>query len=85
MADVQSNAEILLFAVPMIVAVFAGLFRIDTLFCQPRKRASLGRQFSDVDEHGRGACVEPDGIFHRIGKQPAGSRSSNKSRMTTLR
>ena len=85
MADVPSNAEILLFAVPMVAAVFAGFFRIDTLFCHPKKRARMERLFSDVDEHGQGACVEPDGMFHRMGKRPAGSRSLNKSTMTILR
>src|ERR1700753_3411877 len=84
-ADVQSNAEILLFAVPMIAAVFAGFFRIDTLLSHPRKRARLERRFSDVDEHGQGACVEPDGIFHRTGQRLVGSRTLNKFTTTTGR
>lgn len=77
MADVQSSAEILLFAVPMVAAVFAGFFRIDTLFCHPRRLARLERRFSDVDEHGQGACVEPDGMFHRDG-QAAGWKQGGK-------
>ena len=74
-AEAQSSAEVLLFAIPMIVAMFAGFFRIDTLFSDPKKRSCPERQFSSVDENGQGVYVEPDGQLHRAGK---GRASANR-------
>jgi hypothetical protein len=70
-AEAQSSAEVLLFAIPMIVAMFAGFFRIDTLFSHPKTRSCPERQFSNVDENGQGACVEPDGQLHRVSRRRA--------------
>ena len=71
MAGAQSSAEVLLFAIPMIVAMFAGFFRIDTLFSHPKKRPCPERQFSSVDENGQGVYVEPDGQVYRVSRRRA--------------
>ncbi len=60
-----SNADTLLFAIPMIGIMFAGLFRLDEAFSRTGKPYENGHQLSGWDADGAPVCVEPDGKLHR--------------------
>ena len=61
MPTIQSNADALLIAIPMIVILFVGFFRLDELMALPPKKLGRGGKFSDWDESGRPMCTDPDG------------------------
>lgn len=61
MPTIESNATALLVAVPMIVILFAGLFRLDELLAVPPKKSRQGAKLSGWDEDGRLICADPDG------------------------
>lgn len=61
----QSNAGMILVAIPMIVVLFAGFFRLDELISRPEKATVRRRRFSHWDEDGSTVTVEPDGRANR--------------------
>lgn len=71
MSVLQSNADSLLIAIPMVGLLFAGFFRLDELFGKPKRPVENRRKMSGWDKNGRPVCADPDG------KMP-GSRQSAK-------
>jgi len=65
MVALQSNADAILVAIPMVALMFAGFFRLDALFSRPPKRPSRYHPLSHWDEDGLLVCVEPDGAWER--------------------
>jgi hypothetical protein len=61
MAILDSNADALLVAIPMIGLLIAGHFRLDELIGKPQKRMVRRRQVAGSDEQGRPLCLDPDG------------------------
>ena len=63
MSVIQSNADAILVAVPMIGLLFAGYFRLDELFSKPkRKKSSHVRPFASLDESGNATGLDPDEV-----------------------
>jgi hypothetical protein len=60
MAILQSNADALLVAIPMVGLLFAGFFRLDELVGKPKKRAQTRSKMSGWDQDGRPVCADPD-------------------------
>jgi len=60
MANLQSNTEAILIAIPMLGLPFARFFRLDELLGKPEKLVNLKRQGSGMDKLGRQICVDPD-------------------------
>ena len=61
MSVLQSNADSLLVAIPMIGLLFLGFFRLDELLGKPKKPVVNRRQMSGWDKNGRPLCADPDG------------------------
>ena len=63
MSVIQSNADAILVAVPMIFLLFAGYFRLDELIGKPRrKKVSHGRPFARLDKNGQAIGLDPDEV-----------------------
>lgn len=60
MAILQSNADALLVAIPMVGLLFIGFFRLDELFGKPKRRAKTRNKMSGWDQNGRPVCADPD-------------------------
>jgi hypothetical protein len=58
---IESNADALLLAIPMVVILLAGLFRLDELVALPPKKPGRDRRLSGLDEGGRPIFRDPDG------------------------
>jgi hypothetical protein len=58
---IQSNADALVVAIPMIVILFLGFFRLDELVAQPPRKSEPVCKLSGWDESGRPVCTDPDG------------------------
>jgi hypothetical protein len=65
MSAMQSNADAFLVAIPMVVAMFAGFFRLDEAVSRSRKPIENGHPLSNWDKDGQPVCIEPDGKRHR--------------------
>jgi len=61
MTILQSNADALLVAIPMVGILFACHFRVDELFGKSRKRGKQRRPMAGSDLQGRPICADPDG------------------------
>jgi len=62
MSVLQSNADALLVAVPMIGILIVGFFRLDELVGKPNKKQTTHRRLmSGLDDKGRQVCLDPDG------------------------
>jgi hypothetical protein len=61
MSVLQSTADSLLVAIPMVGLLFAGFFRLDELVGKPKKAMVTRHRLSSWDEEGRAVCVDPDG------------------------
>jgi hypothetical protein len=61
MVATVSNADSLLFGLPMIGFLFAGLFRLDELIGRSRKTPMRRTLAGGVDSDGMPIFVEPDG------------------------
>jgi hypothetical protein len=61
MSVIQSNADALLVAIPMVGMLFAGYFRLDELLGKPKKTLENRRQMSGWDKDGLPICSDPDG------------------------
>jgi hypothetical protein len=73
---ILSNADALLVAVPMIILLVVGHFRLDELFGKPRKVAPRRRELASVQEDGA-VNLDPDGTAtgaHRRHKLPSERR-----------
>ncbi len=67
-----SNADLLLFGLPMLGFLFAGLFRIDELLGRSRKGPVRRPLAAGIDQDGMPINIEPDGTplrRMRIGAQ----------------
>jgi len=63
MSVIESNADAILVAVPMIGLLFAGYFRLDELLGKPKRRKSVhGRPFASLDESGKAIGLDPDEV-----------------------
>jgi hypothetical protein len=61
MAILQSNADALLVAIPMVVLLFIGFFRLDELVGKkPKKSVRARSKMSGWDKDGRAVCADPD-------------------------
>jgi hypothetical protein len=70
MSGLQSNSDALLVAVPMVLILFAGFFRLDELWITPRKRKlQQGRRLTDWDENGVPICTDPEGAALTIARR----------------
>jgi hypothetical protein len=61
MTILESNADALLVALPMVGILFAGFFRLDELFGKPKKSQPPRRQSTGLDKSGHQICLDPDG------------------------
>jgi hypothetical protein len=61
MSVLQSNADALLVAVPMIGILIVSFFRLDELVGKTKKRHIQRRQIAGLDGSGRQVCLDPDG------------------------
>jgi len=62
MSILQSNADALLVAVPMIGILVISFFRLDELVGKTKKRSvQQRRQIAGLDGGGRQICLDPDG------------------------
>jgi hypothetical protein len=61
MANLQSNTDAILMAIPMLGLLFAGFFRLDELVGKPQKKSGPRRQIAGLDKRGRQICIDPDG------------------------
>jgi len=62
MSVLQSNADALLVAIPMIGILVVGFFRLDELVGKSNKKPVIHRrQIAGLDERGRQVCLDPDG------------------------
>jgi hypothetical protein len=55
----QSDIDTIVVAIPMVVLLFAVLFRLDELVCRSPKGLRRGRQFCAWDENGVPICTDP--------------------------
>lgn len=60
MAILQSTADSLLVAIPMVVLLFIGFFRLDELFGKSKKSVRTRSKMSGWDKDGRPVCADPD-------------------------
>jgi hypothetical protein len=60
MAILQSNADALLVAIPMIGLLIAIFFRLDEIVVKPRKQGGTRNKLSSWDKDGRPVCADPD-------------------------
>ena len=72
MSAVQSNADSFLLAVPLVVFLFAAIFRLDELVCKPRKQPEPGRRLTDWDKDGTPICTDPTRTVHSIARRNYG-------------
>lgn len=61
MSVLQSNADALLVAVPMIGILVVSFFRLDELVGKSKKKPVQRRQIAGLDGRGRQVCLDPDG------------------------
>jgi hypothetical protein len=58
----QSNADALLVAVPMIGILVVSFFRLDELVGKSNKKQVVHRRkIAGLDDNGRQVCLDPDG------------------------
>jgi hypothetical protein len=67
MSVLQSNADDLLVAIPMVALLLVVFFRLDELVSKPKKPVDNRRRMSGWDKNGLPVCADPDG------KTPASS------------
>jgi len=58
---IHSDLKAVLVAVPMLVVLLTGFFRLDQLFAAPRRRAAARRPPTGIDEDGTPILCDPDG------------------------
>lgn len=71
MSVLQSNADALLVAVPMIGILIVSFFRLDELVGKSKKKPIQRRQIAGLDGRGRQVCLDPDGTEQPFAR-PAG-------------
>jgi hypothetical protein len=76
MPVIQSDTDALLVAIPMVVAMFAGFFRLDEIVSRSRKPIKNGHPLSDWDKDGQPVCIEPDGKRHSGRRHVCGAEQS---------
>jgi hypothetical protein len=68
----QSGWESTLVAIPFVLILLAGIFRLDVLFAAPKRKGAkvpaLNRPACGVDENGRMVMADPDGRPWRAGR-----------------
>ena len=64
MSTLDSSRDALLIAIPMVLIMFAGFFRLDELLSKPPKRVVNGHSLSFWDDNGSPECIEPDGTLY---------------------
>jgi hypothetical protein len=72
MSVLQSTADSLIVAIPMVGLLFAGFFRLDELVGKPKKAMVAHHRLSSWDKDGRAVCVDPDGRIAGSGKRALG-------------
>jgi hypothetical protein len=72
--EFKSNAEALLVAIPMVLGMIVGFFRLDEHFGRPARLTVRRRSFSHQDTTGVLICVEPDG---QVSRMPGHGRNPN--------
>ena len=55
----QTDTNGLLVAIPMVICLFAVLFRLDELLGAPRKPPEPGRRLTNWDRNGMPICTDP--------------------------
>lgn len=53
--------DTLFMAIPFLIMMAVGMFRLDELIAAPKTRHSRGRKFCEIDENGRARLSDPDG------------------------
>jgi len=74
----QSNADALLVAIPMIGILVVSFFRLDELVGKRNKKQVVHRRkIAGLDDKGRQVCLDPDGTVQAVRKsaRPVRKRS----------
>lgn len=77
MSTVQSDADALLVAVPMLVFLLMTFFRLDELLSRPKTRPQYGRRLSDWDKDGRPICTDPGRTVYAVVRRQRGPGAGN--------
>lgn len=59
--SIQSDLKAILVAVPMMLVLLTGFFRLDQLFAAPKRRNAPRRPPTGTDENGAPILCDPDG------------------------
>lgn len=51
----------MLVAIPMVIILFVGFFRLDEVIAGPQKKQEWGKRLSNWDREGQVICTDPDG------------------------
>jgi hypothetical protein len=83
MANFHVTLDALVFAVPMVLILFAVFFRLDELIVRPkvfrkRLRKLSGHDLSGWDKEGHAVCVEPDGHIESLHEVKQNKRDSRR-------
>jgi hypothetical protein len=73
MSTVQSDADALLVAIPMLAFLLMTFFRLDELVSRPKKRPENGRRLSDWDKDGRPICTDPVRTVYAVVRRQQGA------------
>jgi hypothetical protein len=57
----SSGWDAILVAIPSLVLLFAGFFRLDEVIAAPKRRAKAHFMSGELDEDGRQVIFDPDG------------------------
>jgi hypothetical protein len=60
-AILSSGRDMLLIAIPFVIVLVAGIFRLDQIIAAPKRKASQRRQLSGMNEDGKPIMSDPDG------------------------
>ena len=69
MTPLQSNADAILLAVPMVILLFVALFRLDELVGRAPRQPYRGRRLTARDEKGNPVCTDPEPCHHSLRRQ----------------
>jgi len=60
-STLNSGWQTVLLAIPFVLTMFAGVFRLDELFVAPKQEPRRQRLASRIDENGQPILYDPDG------------------------
>lgn len=59
--SIHSGLKAILVAVPMLLVLLTGFFRLDQLFAAPKRRTAARRPPTGIDKDGAPILCDPDG------------------------